>query len=165
MKTLHAIPALAGCVLMLTLGSCDPQRKVAAYNTYKTECMGIEMDGSQTVKAWGTGRNRHDAVQQARKNAVRDVLFNGITAGKPECQVKPVLPEVNVRERNEEYFNKFFADGGAYNQFLSKRDERISHRWLRDKMKAKDRVTRSVIVRVDRPGLIEKMKEDGLLKK
>jgi hypothetical protein len=164
MKTKHLISTALTCFLLLTLDSCDPQRQVAAYNTYKTECMGIEMDGSQTVKAWGTGRNRHDAVQQARKNAVRDILFNGITAGKPECQVKPVLPGVNARERNEEYFNRFFADGGAYNRFLSKRDERISRRWLRDKMKASDRVVRSVIVRVDRPGLIEKMKEDGILK-
>jgi hypothetical protein len=165
MKKRILIPMIGACCLILATASCDPQRKIAAYNTYKTECLGIEMDGSQTVKAWGTGRNRHDAVEQAKKNAVRDVLFNGITAGKPECQVKPVLPEVNVREKNEEYFNRFFADGGDFKKFISLRDERIGRRFLRERMKGKDRTTRSVIARIDRPGLIEQMREDGILKK
>ncbi len=150
--------------LILLTSSCDPQRKIAAYNTYPTECIGIEMDGSQTVKAWGTGRNRGDAVEQAKKTAVRDVLFNGIRAGKAECQTKPVLPEVNVREKNEAYFNKFFADGGDFRKFISLRDERIGRRFLRERMKAKDRTTRSVIARVDRQGLIDHMKKDGILK-
>jgi len=164
MKTNYGLYGITFCCLVLGTASCDPQRKIAAYNTHQTECMGIEMDGSQTVKAWGTGRNRHDAVEQAKKNAVRDVLFNGIVAGKAECQIKPVLAEVNVRERNEAYFNKFFADGGEFRKFLSLRDEKIRHRFFRDKQLAKDRVNRSVIVRVDRPGLIEKMKQDGILK-
>lgn len=164
MKMNRLLYGIAACCLILGTVSCDPQRKIAAYNTFKTECLGIEMDGSQTVKAWGTGRNRHDAVEQAKKNAVRDVLFNGIVAGKPECQVKPVLAEVNVREKNENYFNKFFADGGEFRKYLSLRDEKIARRFARDKQKARDQVNRSVIVRVDRPGLIEKMKQDGILK-
>ncbi|MFA6127493.1 MAG: hypothetical protein WC699_09320 [Bacteroidales bacterium] len=164
MKTNKLIIGIAVSCLLLGTASCDPQRKIAAYNTFQTECLGIEMDGSQTVKAWGNGRNRHDAVEQAKKNAVRDVLFNGIVAGKPECQVKPVLPEVNVREKNENYFNKFFADGGEFRNYLSLRDEKIARRFVRDKQKARDQVSRSVIARVDRPGLIEKMKKDGILK-
>jgi hypothetical protein len=95
---------------------------------------------------------------------VRDVLFSGIVAGKPECQVKPVLAEVNVREKNETYFNKFFADGGEFRKYISLRDEKVARRFSRDKQKARDQVNRSVIVRVDRPGLIEKMKKDGILK-
>jgi hypothetical protein len=150
--------------LILTTSACDPQRKIAAYNTFQTECLGVEMDGSQTLKAWGTGRNRHDAVEQAKKNAVRDVLFKGIIAGKPECQVKPVLMEVNVHEKNENYFNRFFADGGEFRKYVSLRDEKIARRFLRDKQKARDQVNRSAIVRIDRPGLISKMKEDGILK-
>lgn len=164
MKAKIFIPISVAFCLILGMISCDPQRKIAAYNTFQTECLGIEMDGSQTLQVWGSGRNRHDAVEQAKKIAVRDVLFNGIVAGKPDCQKRPVLPEVNVREKNEDYFNKFFADGGEFKIFISLRDEKISHRFGRDKMKAKNQVTRSVIVRVDRPGLIKKMKEDAILK-
>ncbi len=164
MKTKDILLVFAAVSLLLGLNSCDPQRKIAAYNTFQTECLGIEMDGSQTVQAWGTGRNRHDAVEQAKKNAVRDVLFSGIVAGKPECQKKPVLGEVNVREKNEGYFNKFFSDGGDFAKYITLRDERIGHRVFRDKMKADNQQVRSVIVRVDRPGLIKRMKDDGILK-
>lgn len=164
MKTRIILLFVAMTGLMAGFTSCDPQRKIASYNTFQTECLGIEMDGTQTVQAWGTGRNRHDAVEQAKKNAVRDVLFSGIVAGKPECQKKPVLGEVNVRERNEAYFNKFFADGGDFAKFISLRDERIGHRIIRDKMKGATQQVRSVIARVDRPGLIRKMKDDGILK-
>ena len=49
--------------------------------SFESECMGVELDGSQTLKAWGTGRNYSDACEQAKKNAVRDVLFKGIKNG------------------------------------------------------------------------------------
>ena len=42
----------------------------AQFEKFETECLGIEGDGSQTLRAWGTGRNRADAVEQAKKNAV-----------------------------------------------------------------------------------------------
>ena len=73
---------------MLNFTSCKPQKKIAGNYTYETECMGIEMDGSQTLKAWGYGKNRIDAVEQAKKNAVRDVLFKGIRNGKTECNIR-----------------------------------------------------------------------------
>lgn len=152
---------IAGAALTV---SAQKNKNLATYHAHPTECMGVEMDGSQTVLAWGTGRNRFDAVEQAKKTAVSDVLFNGITAGNGECQVRPVLGEVNVREKYEVYFNKFFKDGGDFKKFISLKDERIEHKILRDKQKSGDQVTRSVVARVDRPGLIERMKEDGILK-
>ncbi|HNW54774.1 MAG TPA: hypothetical protein PKN21_10915 [Bacteroidales bacterium] len=163
MKT-YKILTLAAIGCLLGLASCTAKKNIAAYHSHPTECLGIEIDGSQTVKAWGNGRNRHDAIEQAKKNAVNDVLFNGIVNGKPECQMKPVLPEVNAREKHEAYFDTFFTDGGEFHHYLTLRDERISHRIPRDKEVAVDRMNRSVIVRVDRPGLIKKMKEDGILK-
>ena len=77
--------------------SCNNLRQVSANYDYKTECAGVEGDGSQTLIAWGNGRNRFDAIEQAKKNAVRDVIFKGITDGKDECNNRPVLGEVNAR--------------------------------------------------------------------
>ena len=36
----------------------------------ETECISKEMDGSLTLRVWGTGRNRTDALEQAKKQAV-----------------------------------------------------------------------------------------------
>ena len=141
------------------------QKNIAGNYSYKTECMGVELDGSQTLKAWGNGRNRSDAVDQAKKNALRDVLFNGITEGKNECNIKPLIFEVNAQEKYEDYFNKFFADGGEFKNFISLRDERIFDKISRDKKKARQSVTHGLIVRVLRTELKEKLIADGILKK
>ena len=57
------------------------QTTTSAYYEYDAECLGVELDGSQTLRIWGVGRNKKDAVEQAKKNAVRTVLFKVIHGG------------------------------------------------------------------------------------
>ena len=141
-----------------------PQNKISGNYTYETECLGVELDGSQTLKTWGSGKNRADAVEQAKKNAVRDVLFKGISKGKNECNQKPVIFEINAQEKYEDYFNKFFADGGAYKEFISMKDESIIPMLFKDRKKAADyQEMYGVIVRVLRAELKKKMIADKIL--
>ncbi len=158
-KTLYIV-FLSGA--LLTAG-CT-KNKVAGNYTNKTECLGVELDGSQTLKVWGNGRERLDAVEQAKKNGVRDVLFKGILEGKQECNVKPVLAEVNVQEKNEDYFNKFFADGGEYKNYVSLKDEKVANKISRNRKAARESVTHGVVVRILRVELKQKMVADGILK-
>ena len=140
------------------------QKSTAGNYTYKTECMGVEMDGSQTLKAWGNGRNRGDAVEQAKKNAVRDVIFNGINEGRQDCERRPLVSEVNAQRKYEDYFNKFFADGGEFKKFISLKDEKILDKISRDKQKARESVTHGLVVRVLRAELKQKLIADGIIK-
>ena len=140
------------------------QKKTAGYYTYKTECLGVELDGSQTLKAWGNGKNRADAVEQAKKNAVRDVIFRGILEGKQDCNQKPILFEINAQEKYEDYFNAFFADGGEYKNFISLKDERIFDKISRDKKKTSESVTNGIVVRVLRAELKKKLITDSIIK-
>lgn len=151
-------------IAFFTVSATYAQKKNAGNYTYKTECMGVELDGSQTLKAWGNGRNRSDAVDQAKKNALRDVIFNGINEGKTECNTKPLVFEVNAQEKYEDYFNRFFADSGIFKNFISLRDERIFDKLSRDKKKARESVTHGLIVRVLRTELKEKLIADGIIK-
>lgn len=151
--------------LLCITGACAQNKSVAGNYVYKSECMGVEGDGSQTLKAWGNGRNRSDAVDQAKKNAVKDVIFNGIAEGKSDCNRKPLVFEVNAQEKYEDYFNKFFSDGGAYKDYISLRDERIFDKLSRDKKKARESVTHGLIVRVLRAELRERLIADGIIKK
>lgn len=152
-------------MFFIAITSCSGQKKLAGNYTYKSECMGVELDGSQTIKAWGNGRNRSDAVNQAKKNAIRDVIFFGINEGKSECNSKPLIFEVNAQDKYEDYFAKFFADGGEYKNFISLRDERIFDKLSRDKKKARESVTHGMIVRVLRNELKAKLITDGIIKK
>ena len=133
--------------------------------TIETECLGVEMDGSVTLRAWGTGRNRFDAVDQAKKNAVRDVLFKPTRNGSSDCNPHPLVPEVNAQMKYEDYFNRFFSDRrGSYKKFCSGKDERISNKIFRRGMGDSKMVTYSVIVRVLRSELKEQLREDGIIK-
>jgi uncharacterized protein YceK len=152
------------CAIFLILSGCSSQKKIAGNYTYKTECLGIELDGSQTVKAWGNGRNRFDAIEQAKKNAVRDVLFNGIIEGKSDCEKRPVVPEVNAQLKYETYFNKFLADGGEYKNYVSMKDEQLGQKGTRDQKGARESVTLGLVIRVLRLELKQKMIADGILK-
>lgn len=154
---------LLACIAFAT--ATNAQRNIAGNYGYKTECMGVELDGSETVKAWGTGRNRSDAVEQAKKNAIRDILFFGLVEGKQECKQKPLILEVNAQEKYEDYFNKFFADGGEFKNYISLKDERIFDKISRDKKKGRGSVTNGFIVRVLRSELKEKLIADGIIKK
>lgn len=146
--------------------SCtNPQKSIAGNYSYETECLGVEMDGSQTVKAWGSGRNRLDAIEQAKKNAVNDVLFKGIRNGKSECNVKPVLIAVNVRENNEDFFNSFFTDEGQYADYITGEDGSKLHiEIIKNRKQAGSQETYGVIVRVQRAKLKQLMIDEKIIK-
>jgi hypothetical protein len=154
-------------LIVIFLFGCktNPQQRISAAYSYKTECLGVELDGSQTLKAWGNGRNRADAIAQAYKTAVRDVLFKGISNGKPDCNVKPVVFEVNAQERHEAYFNAFFADGGAYKDFVSEKDGSRYHiEVIKERKQSGSQETYAVVVRVLRAELASKLRTDGIIK-
>lgn len=143
------------------IGCTTSKTSLASYYSYETECLGLELDGSQTLRAWGEGNNKADAVEQAKKNAVYDVVFKGIRAGKAECNVRPLLTEVNARNKHEDYFNKFFADKGEYAKYVSMQDEKINSKASqKNKIKTKYGIT----VRVLRSELKSRLQTDGLIK-
>lgn len=163
MKKIFTVVALVA--LTATCSFAQKKGKLAGEYKYETECMGVEGDGSQTLKAWGTGNSKNDAVEQAKKNAVSDVLFKGVRNGKQECEVKPVLNEVNAREKYEEYFNKFFTDDGAYKEFVSMNDEpiNVTGKAVADRKQMTDGVRYGVIVQIRRAELKQRMIKDNIL--
>jgi hypothetical protein len=141
------------------------QDKLGGNYNFETECYGAELDGSITVKAWGNGRNRFDAVEQAKKNAIRDVIFKGVHNGKSDCDRSPILLEPNAQERYKDYFYDFFADNGSYKNFISLKDERIFDKINRDKKKARESVTNGIVLRILVYKIKKKLIEDSIIKK
>ena len=161
MKKLKFLLLIGICLMAFV--SCKSTSTASFYN-HETECLDVEDDGSQTLKVWGSGNTRADAVEQAKKNAVRDVIFKAHFVGNGGCFDKPLLLEVNAQEKYEAYFNTFFKDGGEYRRFVSLKDERISSRINRKAVSNKDAMTYSIVLRVLRTNLKQKLTEDGILK-
>lgn len=154
---------LSVCMSLYTF-SCKSPTKIdgtMAYATFETECLGTELDGTQTLRAWGTGKNKADAMEQAKKNAIRDVIFKGIRSGSAECNKKPLIFEVNAQEKYEYYFNAFFADGGEYTNYVDMGDEK---RTSRIQAKNKSQEQWGAVVRVNRAELRNKLVQDGIIK-
>lgn len=137
------------------------QKKISGNYTHEIECMGSELDGSITLKTWGKGKNRADALEQARKEAINSVLFIGIRNGKPDCDSRAILNAPNIRENKADYFNNFFKDGGDYIKFASSKDESFGKK---EKAKGRDGdVMFGFVIRVLKSDLKKQMIKDGIL--
>lgn len=146
-------------IAALSLTTVDAQTQTV-YARSSIRCLGVELDGSQTLRVQGYGRNRSDAKEQAKKNAVWAVVFDGIREGAQGCNMRPLVTEVNARERYEDYFNLFFSDNGEYKKYVSLRDTK-----KRSGGKSKDKLgyAYDLTIRVLRAELKERLKADKVI--
>lgn len=145
--------------------SCNTSRQIYTNYTYETECLGNGQDGFQILKTWGKGRTRSEAIGQAQKNGVRDVLFKGVTKGPGGCFVRPIITEVNAQERYEEFFNSFFSDNGDYKKFVTRKTNAVDNINIKEKSaRAGYEKTYSVVVEVSYANLRSYMQSKGILK-
>lgn len=148
-------------ILALMLCAFSANAQMATYQKQVIECLGVEGDGSQTLRVTGTGRNKADAKEQAKKDAVAAVIFDGIRGGLNGCDSRPLINEMNARDKYDEYFNIFFMDGGEYQKYVSMEDKK-----LRSTVKSKNKYFKNyrITVRVLRSELKARLKADGVIK-
>jgi hypothetical protein len=146
-------------LVLMSSAYADAQTQTI-YARSTVRCMGVELDGSQTLRVQGYGRNRLDAKEQAKKNAVWAVIFDGIREGTGGCNMRPLVTEVNAKERYEDYFNLFFADDGPYKEYVSLKDTKY-----RSGGRSKDKLgyAYDLTIRVLRAQLKERLKADKII--
>ncbi len=146
-------------LVLMSSAYADAQTQTI-YARSSVRCMGVELDGSQTLRVQGYGRNRLDAKEQAKKNAVWAVIFDGIREGTGGCNMRPLVTEVNAKERYEDYFNLFFADDGPYKEYVSLKDTKY-----RSGGRSKDKLgyAYDLTIRVLRAQLKERLKADKII--
>lgn len=160
MKQLNFVTAIVAIILLAGCKSKEPT--TAAFHNYTTECLGKSMDGSQTLRVWASGRNKTDAIEQAKKKAVYDVVFHGIQAGSGECNAYPVIDEANARKKYEDYFDLFFADGGDYKEYVSIANQKKS---AMQRHYGDGTQTFGIIVTVNRSALRKRFESDNIIVK
>lgn len=116
---------LIALIASVTLASCGITQTTASYYEQKPQILRTERDGTYVIRSTGRGRTAVEAMEEARKNAVYEIVFNGIISTSATItSIKPVVKEVNAREKHADYFNAFFADGGKYKDFISTKARR-----------------------------------------
>jgi hypothetical protein len=150
--------------IILTITSCKSKiETISGYYDYETECVSVDRNGIQTVKAWGIGLTEKDAIRNARRRAVDDILFKGLRGGNSSCNVKPIISDPNTKVKEESYFNNFYATQGSFQQFVSMPNEN----WLRQKLKINKKnngkLAFEIIVDVDVMRLKNFLKKDNII--
>lgn len=150
-------------IFFIALTGCKSnETTTTAFHSYFTECLGKSMDGSQTLRVWASGRNRADAIEQAKKKAVYDMVFTGIQAGSGDCNSYPIVDEANARKKYEDYFDLFFADGGAYSKYVSIDNQKKS---AMQRFQGDGTQTFGIIVTVNRSALRQRLVSDNIIVK
>lgn len=158
MKRLTIVLAAVSLTVLASCGSKEKVVQTASYREQPTECLGKSMDGTQTLKVWAKGLTRMEAIREAKKKAVSEVLFQGISAGG-DCSAYPVVDAPNARTKYEKYFNKFFEDNGGYKKFV----EEVEKRSDADHLQGKTMQTYGVVLRIDRNALEKRMQKDKII--
>ena len=92
----------------------NKQKKTSSYYSIETECLEDKLDGSFILQAWGKGSSKSEAIDQAKRNALNDILFKGINKG---CHLLPLIVEVNASKKYKSYVYSFF--NSDYKDFIS----------------------------------------------
>lgn len=160
MKILNiCLTVLVTATLLTSCGSKEKVVQTAAYREQPTECMGKAMDGTLTLKVWAKGTSRMEAIREAKKKVIGEVLFQGIT-GSGDCNTYPVVDTPNARSKFESYFQKFFQDNGGYKKYV----EEVEKRSEADSFQgAGSQQVWGVVLKVDRPELVKRMKKDKII--
>ena len=152
---------LAIFAMLAILTSCRTgQNTTASYHTYPTECISQHTDGKMLMRVWATAEHGKDAIREAEKKALDDIIFNGITQGVSNRSQTALVAEGNARQKYEDYFLRFFADGGDYKKYVS--HEKL-HTTAVERTVNKGTKSRGIIVLVDVPALKARLKQDGIL--
>jgi hypothetical protein len=111
-------------IFMLALtsvfGQTRKERKAmydSQYN-YELACLGVGQDGTKLLKVWGYGKKVDNAIYDAKRTAVAAVIFRGVPGGNGAAPTPSILP-VDAYDKNMDFFDGFFKDGGMYLSFVN----------------------------------------------
>ncbi len=145
---------------MLVMSSCGVKRSQAYYDQ-STQVLSANYDGSYVLRVQVRARNAAVGFADAKRQAVRDVIFKGAKAASNGISdLKPLVFDMNAQEKHEDYFNAFFEDNGAWNNYCSLQDRRTNTSSFE---RTNTQMVQTVTVTVDRAGLKRRLQADGII--
>jgi hypothetical protein len=94
----------AGVILLFFITSCSYKILPSAEVNYLSG-----KEGTITMRAVGIGANQVDAMIDAEKNAFNVIFFRGLPGSEQNVALIGTN-ETEIKERNKDYFYKFFKD-------------------------------------------------------
>ncbi len=161
MKQYAYLLASTAMVAVLLLSAGCGSRTSQAYYNQPSKVMSANYDGSYVIRTQVRARNSALAFADAKRKAVQEVIFDGVTAGSNGVQdLKPLVYDKNAREKYEDYFNAFFKDNGDWTEFCSLEDRRA---FSSTYQRSRTQMVQDVTVTVKRAELKKRLQADGII--
>lgn len=102
-------------VLFITilLFSCSTSK------VFQTECTSLDTSGHIEITIWDAKKGGTYSIEQARKDAIYAILYNGVAGGKNCSSQPPMLNGEEERAAFGKIEKQFFSKSGQWNRFTA----------------------------------------------
>jgi len=129
---------------------------------YEIEAVSTGAQGSYLIKVWSYSKKPVVAIEQAKKNAVHGIIFQGYTGRPGVSGQKALASNPNLEQEQNEFFLNFFAEGGKYMKFVSlSNDGSVA---AEDRLKVGKEYKIGVVVSVNVASLRKDLEAAGIIK-
>lgn len=84
---------------------------------YQIECVSVENSGSFTIRIWNTKLGKNYTQEQARKDAIKAILFSGVPGNNGCIAQKPILSNQESIDNFKKIEKDFFAKKGKWSTY------------------------------------------------
>lgn len=163
MKSTITILTIA-VLILISCKSVEPNTNViSSYYNYEIECVNKNLDGSLLVKSWGSGYDIENAVLNARRKVIDDIIFKGVKKGNLNCNQDPLVSNPNVKENFKSFFEDFYSKRGMFAKYVTKPDNSWYNKLEENKVKFNVNKSYELIVTIDLVGLKEYLKQNKII--
>lgn len=149
--------ALVAALLLVSTVGCAPKNPLVNQRTVTAVTNARSETGVIYLKANGFAKKPREAEQEAVRNAVSTVIFQGV----PNSNVqRPLVSQSGARQAYREFFDAFFAEKGPYLDYAVVMSESV-----RDRVKIKRGVQRSIMLKVNYTQLQRMLEQQGIIKR
>jgi len=85
---------------------------------YQNECTELSNDGHVTLKIWNPEKGKKYKMEDAQKDAIRVILFNGIASNDQCVGQKPLLQNEKEKSDFERILKDFFKSNGDWQTYI-----------------------------------------------
>ena len=159
---------VVACLTIFSIDGYSQKRKKKQANEetkqwrYELSPESLGTQNSKVIRVWSYSKDVNVAREQATKNAVHGVVFQGVQADKEKriTAVLPLVKSIAVKNQYSAFFEDFFSEGGDYRRFVNTTNVSDKIRKIEKKM-----YKVGVVVNVDYSALRTFLEENGVVKK
>ena len=86
---------------------------------YELEAISEGKEGTYVIKVWSYSKKSNVAIDQAKKNAIHGIIFQGCIGVGNVSNQPPLTNSSSLEFEKKEFFDEFFKDNGQYQKYVS----------------------------------------------